>query len=66
VLSPREEQVLRLLSCGSSTREVAEAAKISDRTVETYPMRAMSKLALSGRADLIRFAIFRGWLEHLG
>jgi DNA-binding NarL/FixJ family response regulator len=66
VLSPREEQVLRLLSCGSSTRDVAEAVKISDRTVETYRMRAMSKLALSGRVDLVRFAVVSGWLEHLG
>lgn len=62
-LSPREEQILRLLSRGQPAREVAEAVQLSERTVETYRLRAMTKLSLSGRADLVRFAVLNGWLE---
>jgi two-component system, NarL family, nitrate/nitrite response regulator NarL len=64
-LSRREEQVLRLLSCGTSMRDAGEALQVSERTVETYRLRAMNKLALSSRAELVRFAILQGWLESL-
>lgn len=64
-LSPREEQVLRLLACGSSVKDTAQALQVGERTVETYRVRAMEKLTLTSRTDLMRLAILEGWLEPM-
>jgi two-component system, NarL family, response regulator NreC len=34
------------------------------KTVETYRYRAVEKLGLRGRADLVRYAIEQGWLDE--
>jgi DNA-binding NarL/FixJ family response regulator len=61
-LSPREAEVLRLFAHGQSLKDMAGALGISPRTLETYKSRAMSKLNLSSRADVMRFALHCGWL----
>ncbi len=61
-LSPREEEVLRLLAQGLSHKEVAERLAISEKTVATYRERGMGKLGLKSRSDLLRYAVRRGWL----
>mgnify|MGYP000955716434 CR=1 FL=1 len=61
-LSPREEEVLRLLALGKSNREIAEQLHIALPSVETYRHRARTKLNLHKRTDIIRYAIRRGWL----
>jgi DNA-binding NarL/FixJ family response regulator len=61
-LSPREEEVLRLLAQGLSHKEVAERLAISEKTVATYRERGMGKLGLTSRSDLLRYAVRRGWL----
>jgi len=62
-LSPREEEVLRLLAQGLSHKEVAERLAISEKTVATYRERGMEKLGLKTRSDLLRYAVRRGWLS---
>ncbi|WP_243029732.1 response regulator [Thermus altitudinis] len=62
-LSPREEEVLRLLAQGLSHKEVAEQLGISEKTVATYRERGMEKLGLKSRSDLLRYAVKRGWLR---
>ncbi|MFN4073613.1 MAG: response regulator transcription factor [Thermus sp.] len=62
-LSPREEEVLRLLAQGLSHKEVAEALAISEKTVATYRERGMEKLGLKSRSELLRYAVKRGWLR---
>lgn len=62
-LSPREEEVLRLLAQGLSHKEVAERLAISEKTVATYRERGMEKLGLRTRSDLLRYAARRGWLK---
>ncbi|MFM9421109.1 response regulator [Thermus scotoductus] len=52
-LSPREEEVLRLLAKGLSHKEVAEHLSISEKTVATYRERGMEKLGLKSRSDLL-------------
>jgi DNA-binding NarL/FixJ family response regulator len=32
------------------------------KTIETYKARAMEKLGLDTRAELVRYAIVKGWL----
>jgi DNA-binding CsgD family transcriptional regulator len=55
--SPREVQVLHLLSQGKSSKEIGLALDISARTVETYRARMMRKLRVHSTAELVRYAI---------
>jgi DNA-binding NarL/FixJ family response regulator len=61
-ISERESEVLRLIAIGHSNKEVATQLKISVKTVEVHKANAMRKLELTGRVDLIRYAVLRGWL----
>jgi DNA-binding NarL/FixJ family response regulator len=62
-LSNREIDVLRLIAQGFSNKEIGVRLSISTKTVETYKARAMEKLALTGRADIVRLAVQEGWLR---
>jgi two-component system, NarL family, response regulator NreC len=62
-LSDREMEVVRLLAQGITMKEIAQQLSLSPRTLETYRARAMEKLALKTRADLVRYAFRSGWLE---
>lgn len=64
-LSEREAEVIRLIARGHTSKEMAESLGISSRTLETYKARAMSKLELRTRADLIRYAMRSGWLRDV-
>ena len=56
-LSTRELQVLKRLAQGATNREIAEAYRISVKTVDTYRYRLLKKLNLRNNADLSRYAI---------
>lgn len=62
-LSKREAEVLKQIACGHPIKEIAARLDVAVRTVETYRARAMEKLHLESRADLIRYAVERGWLN---
>jgi DNA-binding NarL/FixJ family response regulator len=62
-LSNREEQVLRLIAWGAVSREIAPRLGISMKTVESHKANAMSKLGMTDRLDVVRYAVLRGWLE---
>ena len=62
-LSEREEEVVRLLARGYSNKEIASQLTLSVKTVETYKARSLEKLGLHSRADLVRYAVQRGWLQ---
>jgi len=62
-LSEREAEVIRLIAQGHTAKEMAASLGLSPRTLETYKARAMSKLNLRSRADLIRYALKSGWLR---
>lgn len=63
LLTPREQEVCRLLAYGHTNNEVAAKLFISDRTVETHRTNIMGKLGLKNRAELVRFAIDNGLLK---
>jgi two-component system, NarL family, response regulator NreC len=63
-LSEREQEVLRHVAQGHTAKEVAERLGVSPRTLETYKARAMAKLDLTSRAELIRYAMGCGWLTE--
>jgi len=62
-LSQREQEVLRLLAMGHTSREIAEKLFLSAKTVETHKIRLKDKLGLRGRAELVRYAIQVGLLD---
>ena len=62
-LSDREAEVLRLIAQGHSNKEIAARLELSVKTVETYKARSMDKLGLTGRADIVRLALEKGWLH---
>jgi DNA-binding NarL/FixJ family response regulator len=49
--------VLRLVVEGMSNQAIAEALKISVRTVEAHRSRIMLKLNLASAAELVRYAV---------
>ncbi|MEX2271442.1 MAG: response regulator transcription factor [Vicinamibacterales bacterium] len=61
-ISDRESAVLRLIAIGHSNKEVASQLDISVKTVEVHKANAMRKLGLTGRVDVIRYAVLQGWL----
>lgn len=61
-LSEREDAVIRLVARGYTNREVAEQLGLSIKTAESYRARAMEKLELASRAELVRHAAVQGWL----
>ena len=62
-LSHRELQVLRAITRGFTSQEVAQQLQLSTKTVETYRSRIYDKLGLKTRADLVHYAIAVGLLE---
>jgi two-component system, NarL family, response regulator NreC len=61
-LTDREREVLRLLALGHTNQEIAEKLYISVRTVESHRAHILQKLALSSRADLVKYALDEGLL----
>lgn len=61
-LSPREIEVLRLVSTGQTNAEIGRALLISEATVKTHLLRAFGKLAVSDRTAAVTEALARGIL----
>lgn len=65
-LSERETAVLQGIARGFSNKEIACQFDISVKSVETYKARAMAKLDLHSRVDIVRYAQLRGWYRPEG
>lgn len=65
-LSQREIEVLRLAALGYANKTISTRLRIGPKSVETYKARAMAKLDLHGRVDLVRYATGKGWFETAG
>jgi len=68
ILSAREQQLLTLFGRGMSNEEIAAAVNLSELTVRNHRCRTMAKLGLRTTAELIRYALEKGFirLEMLG
>jgi DNA-binding NarL/FixJ family response regulator len=62
-LTPRAQEVLRLVAEGKTTKEIAHALGLSVKTAESHRTRIMEKLAIHHTAGLVRYAIRRGLIE---
>lgn len=65
LLSDRELGVIKFTAMGFTSREIGEKLAISPKTVDTYRERAMLKLQIESKSDIIRFALRAGLLDSL-
>lgn len=62
-LTPREQEVLRLIAQGKTGRQIADILHLSPKTVDRHRANITEKLNLHSRAELIRYAIRQGLIE---
>jgi DNA-binding NarL/FixJ family response regulator len=59
-LTPRQQEVLKLIADGHSTKSIARSLNISVKTVETHRAQLMDRLNIHDIAGLVRYAIRLG------
>ena len=62
-LTPREQEVVKLVAEAHTNREIAEILHLSEKTVESHRANAMRKLGMRDRVELVRYAVRRGLIE---
>jgi DNA-binding NarL/FixJ family response regulator len=65
-LTPREQEVLRLIACGQPNKEIAFNLGLSIKTIEKHRQAAMDKLNIHDIAGLTRYAIAKGFVRAPG
>ena len=63
VLTSREEEVVKLIAEGHSSKDIAQALVISIKTVERHRANILEKLGMRDRTELTRYAIRAGLIE---
>jgi two-component system response regulator NreC len=63
-LTERELDVLRLVALGYTNAEIAKRMYISARTVETHRANLHIKLGVTGRPELVRYALEHGVIHR--
>lgn len=62
-LTPREQQIMRLIAEGLPTKDIAKKLFISPKTVENHRANILSKLNLHSTMDLVRHAAKLGLID---
>jgi DNA-binding NarL/FixJ family response regulator len=62
-LTPREQEVVKLIAEAHTNREIAEILHLSEKTVESHRGRVLQKLGMRDRVELVRYAIRNGLVE---
>jgi DNA-binding CsgD family transcriptional regulator len=62
-LSPRQEQLLKLIAEDLTSKEIGKRLKISMKTVDFHRGELKNKLGVRGTAGLVRYAIREGIIE---
>jgi DNA-binding NarL/FixJ family response regulator len=62
-LTPREEEIVKLVAEAHTTKQIAALLHLSEKTVENHRANAMRKLGMRDRVELVRYAIRRGLIE---
>lgn len=63
ILSPREQEILRLTILGYTNMQIAEKLFISPKTVENHKSNIMQKLEIKTRAELIQYGLVNNYLD---
>jgi len=61
-LTTREREVLKMIAEGKSSKDIADLFFISVRTVERHRANLMDKLGIKKTADLVKYAIQKGYV----
>jgi DNA-binding CsgD family transcriptional regulator len=64
-LSPREQEIVRLVSTGHPNKAIARKLAISQHTVNTHVRRIFDKLGVSSRAEMVAYALQSGLVTHM-
>jgi DNA-binding NarL/FixJ family response regulator len=62
-LTPREQEIVKLVAEAHTTKEIAAILHLSEKTVENHRANAMRKLGMRDRVELVRYAIRQGLIE---
>jgi DNA-binding NarL/FixJ family response regulator len=62
-LTPRQQEILKLVSQGNTNRDIARRLGISVRTVEVHRFNLMRRLKVRNVAQLLRQALQQGFLS---
>ncbi|HZU60700.1 MAG TPA: response regulator transcription factor [Solirubrobacteraceae bacterium] len=62
-LTPREEEVVKLIAEAYTNAEIASLLHLSEKTVESHRSNVLRKLGMRDRVQLVRYAIRRGLVE---
>lgn len=63
ILTSREDEVVKLIAEGNSSKDIAQSLTISVKTVERHRSNVLQKLGMSDRTQLTRYAIRNGLIE---
>ena len=62
-LTPREEEVVKLIAEANTNKQIAVALNLSEKTVESHRANLLAKLGMRDRVELVRYAIRHGLVE---
>jgi DNA-binding NarL/FixJ family response regulator len=62
-LTPREEEVVKLIAEAYTNTQIAQILHLSEKTVESHRANVLRKLGMRDRVELVRYAIRRGLVE---
>ena len=62
-LTPREQEVVKLIAEAHTNREIAAILHLSEKTVESHRANVLQKLGMRDRVELVRYAIRHGLVE---
>jgi DNA-binding NarL/FixJ family response regulator len=62
-LTPREEEVVKLIAEAYTNAKIAQTLHVSEKTVESHRANVLRKLGMRDRVELVRYAIRRGLVE---
>lgn len=62
-LTPREEEVVKLIAEAYTNAQIAEILHLAEKTVESHRANVLRKLGMRDRVQLVRYAIRRGLVE---
>jgi DNA-binding NarL/FixJ family response regulator len=62
-LTPREQEILKLIAEAYPSKTIAQMLTISIKTVERHRANILEKLGMRDRVELTRYAIRRGLVE---
>jgi DNA-binding NarL/FixJ family response regulator len=63
MLTPREEEIVKLVAEAHTNEEIGEMLFISKKTVERHRANILEKLGMRDRVELTRYAIRRGLVQ---